>query len=64
MAREDRVRFPGRTLFLTEDPALLTQQLAGAELAWDPERPLIDNISTDEITPGWVCYHYDETLAE
>jgi 3-isopropylmalate/(R)-2-methylmalate dehydratase large subunit len=64
MAREDSVRFPGRTLFLTEDPALLTQQLAGAELAWDPERPLIDNISTDEITPGWVCYYYDETLAE
>ncbi len=21
-----------------------------------------DNISTDEITPGWVCFYYDETL--
>ncbi len=27
------------------------------------EPPLIDNISTDELTPGWVCYYYDETLA-
>jgi hypothetical protein len=25
---------------------------------------LIDNISTDELTPGWVCYYYDETLGE
>jgi 3-isopropylmalate/(R)-2-methylmalate dehydratase large subunit len=32
-------------------------------LAFDPERPLLGNISTDEITPGWVCYYYDETLA-
>ena len=23
---------------------------------------LIGKISTDEITPGWVCYYYDETL--
>jgi 3-isopropylmalate/(R)-2-methylmalate dehydratase large subunit len=33
-------------------------------LDWDPSRPLVDNISTDELTPGWVCYYYDETLAE
>src|SRR5262249_33649718 len=26
--------------------------------------PLMNNISTDEITPGWVCFHYDETLGE
>jgi 3-isopropylmalate/(R)-2-methylmalate dehydratase large subunit len=24
----------------------------------------VDNISTDEITPGWVCFHYDEKLGE
>jgi 3-isopropylmalate/(R)-2-methylmalate dehydratase large subunit len=24
--------------------------------------PLMNNISTDEITPGWVCFYYDETL--
>lgn len=23
---------------------------------------LMNNISTDEITPGWVCFYYDETL--
>ena len=28
-----------------------------------PSAPLLGNISTDEITPGWVCYYYDETLA-
>jgi 3-isopropylmalate/(R)-2-methylmalate dehydratase large subunit len=59
------VSFPGRVLFLTEDPALLEAQLAATkpvDLAFDPERPLIGNISTDEITPGWVCYYYDETL--
>ena len=28
------------------------------------ELPLMNNISTDEITPGWVCFHYDETLGE
>ena len=26
--------------------------------------PLMSNISTDEITPGWVCFYYDETLGE
>ena len=56
------VTFKGRILFLTEDPALLEAQLAGKDLEWDPERPLLGNISTDEITPGWVCYYYDETL--
>ena len=24
----------------------------------------MDNISTDEITPGWVCFYYDETLGQ
>ncbi len=56
------VALPGRVLFLTEDAALLEAQLRGEAIAWDPARPLIGNISTDEITPGWVCYYYDETL--
>src|SRR3954466_9465396 len=64
MPRPATIRFPGRILQLTEDPALLKQQLAGATLAYDPERKLLDNISTDEITPGWVCYYYDDTLAQ
>jgi 3-isopropylmalate/(R)-2-methylmalate dehydratase large subunit len=53
----------GRILYLTEDPKLLEDQLAGKALAFDQDRPLVSNISTDEITPGWVCYYYDETLA-
>lgn len=65
MPRPETLRFDGRVLYLTEDPALLRAQLhEGAALDYDPERPLVDNISTDEITPGWVCYYYDETLAE
>ncbi|MGE0326306.1 MAG: aconitase family protein [Polyangiaceae bacterium] len=57
------IRITGRILQLTEDQDLLKQQLAGEDLQFDPERKLIDNISTDEITPGWVCYYFDETLA-
>ena len=58
------VCFGGRILFLTEDASLLEAQLAGEDLADDvaASAPLLGNISTDEITPGWVCYYYDETL--
>ncbi|HEU4595880.1 MAG TPA: aconitase family protein [Pyrinomonadaceae bacterium] len=63
--RPDRLRFEGRVLFLTEDTSLIRRQLeAGEDLAFDAERPLMNNISTDEITPGWVCFYYDETLGE
>ena len=58
----DTLRFTGRILYLTDDPELLRRQLEGEDLDFDPERPLRDNISTDEITPGWVCFYYDETL--
>ncbi len=62
--RGQTVKFPGRVLHLSEDPQQLTSQLYdGANLPHDPARKLIDNISTDELTPGWVCYYYDETLA-
>lgn len=58
------VTFPGRVLYLSEDQEQLKAQLYGHEkLSHDPARKLIDNISTDELTPGWVCYYYDETLA-
>jgi 3-isopropylmalate/(R)-2-methylmalate dehydratase large subunit len=68
----DRVRFDGRVLFLTEDPALLRRQLAGEDLPFDPSAPLgsplnpklRDNISTDEITPAYICYYFDETLGD
>jgi 3-isopropylmalate/(R)-2-methylmalate dehydratase large subunit len=62
--RRTSVRVPGRILYLTEDVDLLKTQLAGGDIAFDPaSTELIHNISTDEITPGWVCYYYDETLA-
>jgi len=61
-ARPQELKFSGRILFLTEDVDLLKSQLAGKDLAYDPSRKLVDNISTDEITPGWVCFYYDETL--
>ena len=62
--RPDKARFPGRVLYLTEDTGLVRAQLDGADLPWDADRPLMNNISTDEITPGWVCFYYDETLGE
>ncbi|MCC7536012.1 MAG: 3-isopropylmalate dehydratase, partial [Deltaproteobacteria bacterium] len=62
------IRFTGRILYLTEDPDLLGRQLAGEDLDLDAgaldRTKLVDNISTDEITPGWVCFYYDETLGE
>ncbi len=68
--------FAGRILFLTEDTSLIRQQLEAegderarleAELAQrlsHDDLPLMSNISTDEITPGWVCFYYDETLGQ
>src|SRR3954471_16361505 len=69
--RSDRLKFEGRILFLTEDTSLIRRQLEGedleaelaARLAAD-QLPLLSNISTDEITPGWVCFYYDETLGQ
>mgnify|MGYP003382506976 FL=1 len=60
---EQQVRITGRILYLTEDPDILRKQLAGESIAYDAGRKLVDNISTDELTPGWVCYYFDETLA-
>src|SRR6266576_3208274 len=72
----EKVSFTGRILFLTEDTSLIRQQLEAqgdhrerieeelsARLAND-DLALMSNISTDEITPGWVCFYYDETLGE
>ncbi len=61
--RSDWVTLGGRVLYLTADPNQVASQLAGERLEYDPVRPLRDNISTDEITPGWVCYYYDEEIA-
>ena len=68
----DHVRLDGRVLFLTEDPALIRRQLAGEDLPFDPKGPvgspehprLRNDISTDEITPAYICYYFDETLGD
>ena len=70
----ENIKFSGRILFLTEDTSLIRAQLAAqgaaaalleselAERLRNDDLPLLSNISTDEITPGWVCFYYDETL--
>lgn len=62
--RPPKVRFEGRIFFLTEDAALIKSQLTGDDLDWNSSIKLRDNISTDEITPAYICYHFDETLGE
>src|SRR2546421_3998169 len=74
--RNDQIKFEGRILFLSEDTSLIRRQLEAAgdeaariedELAErlaNDDLLLMNNISTDEITPGWVCFYYDETLGE
>jgi 3-isopropylmalate/(R)-2-methylmalate dehydratase large subunit len=65
-AQGPTVQIKGRILYVTKDPALLEKQLQGEDIRYDvgrDEPELVDNISTDELTPGWVCYYYDETLA-
>ena len=76
MKRPDQINFKGRILFLTEDTTLIRRQLEAEgderkavedELAarlLNDDLPLMSNISTDEITPGWVCFYYDETLGQ
>jgi 3-isopropylmalate/(R)-2-methylmalate dehydratase large subunit len=60
--RPDKIKFNGRILFLTEDISLIRKQFEGEDLDFNPDTPLMNNISTDEITPGWVCFYNDETL--
>lgn len=62
--RPAKIKFDGRILFLTEDADLVKRQFAGENIAWNPSQKLRDNISTDEITPAYICYYYDETLGD
>lgn len=74
--RPARVKFRGRILFLTEDTSLIRRQLEArdaeartledelAQRLANDDLTLMSNISTDEITPGWVCFYYDETLGQ
>src|SRR3989454_10774908 len=60
----DQVVLRGRILFLAEDAGLVRRQLEGQDIDWSPSTKLRDNISTDEITPAYICYYYDETLGD
>src|SRR6059036_3971893 len=62
--RDANVRLQGRILYLTEDPGFVRAQVAGNDPAWRPDQKLRDDISTDEITPAYICYYFDETLGE
>ncbi|CAN5839878.1 hypothetical protein BH23GEM6_BH23GEM6_09420 [soil metagenome] len=60
----DEVSFQGRVLYLLDDADLVRRQLEGEDIKLTVElRELLrDNISTDEITPAYICYYFDETL--
>src|SRR2546430_939684 len=58
------VRRRGRVLSLAEDPQLVRDQVDGKDLDGRPGIKLRDAISTDEITPAYICYYYDDTLGD
>jgi len=65
--RPTTLRFQGRVLYLVDDARLMRAQLEeGVELELTDElrAKLRDQISTDEITPAYICYFFDETLGE
>ena len=62
--RPSQVQLKGRVLFLAEEPSLVRAQLDGKDLDITTIPPLRNDISTDEITPAYICYHFDETLGE
>lgn len=54
----------GRALYVTAEPEALRRQLAGETLSLSLAGPLANDVSTDEMTPAWACYFYDETLGD
>ncbi|HZM89046.1 MAG TPA: aconitase family protein [Blastocatellia bacterium] len=62
--RPSKVLLKGRILFLAEDPAIVRSQLDGTDLDTENIPALRNDISTDEMTPAYICYYFDETLGE
>src|SRR4051812_22696049 len=60
----DSVRFDGRILFLAQDSRVVERQMHGEDVVFASALPLRNDVSTDEITPAWICYHYDEKLGQ
>ena len=53
-----------KILYLSQDPAQIRRQLAGARVVRAQAGPLRDDVSTDEITPVHIMSHYDDTLGD
>jgi 3-isopropylmalate/(R)-2-methylmalate dehydratase large subunit len=65
--RPPTLRFDGRILLLLDDAERLRAQLfdgLDVQLTDETRGRLRDQISTDEITPAYICYFYDETLGD
>ena len=62
--RPSKVQLKGRILFLAQDAATVRAQVEGEDLDVNNIPPLRSDISTDEITPAYICYHFDEKLGE
>jgi 3-isopropylmalate/(R)-2-methylmalate dehydratase large subunit len=65
--RATTLRFEGRTLYILDDAELMRAQLydgVDVELTDELKGRLRDQISTDEITPAYICFFYDETLGD
>ena len=65
--RPPEISFGGRVLFLADDADLIRRQLHDGldlELTDDLRERLRHQISTDEITPAYICFFYDETLGD
>ncbi len=65
--RPPEISFVGRVLFLADDAELIRRQLhegLDPELTPELKASLRDQISTDEITPAYICFFYDETLGD
>ena len=65
--RPSSMTFDGRILFLLDDTDLVRAQLydgQDVQLTDELKARLRDQISTDEITPAYICYFYDEVLGD
>lgn len=59
-----KLRFPGRILFLSDNPEIIDAQLNGASVTFAEAGALRDDVSTDEITPAASMTFFDERLAD
>ncbi|PCK30718.1 aconitase family protein [Pseudoalteromonas piscicida] len=58
------IKLDGGVLYLTSDTSLIDKQINEGLTLKGNKLPLMDNISTDETTPSWTCFWYDDTLSK